>query len=76
MRMLLTPEGGLPYDPEALAGALNKLGELKAREPEFGPSYPRVMADKGRWCRQNIPGGRLWPIPDDEARELFGIEAA
>ncbi len=74
MRMLLTPEGALPYEPAALAGALNKLGEVKAREPDFAPSFPRIQALHGEWHRQNIDGGRWWPIPTPELRELLALE--
>lgn len=75
-RLLITPEGALQYDPTNLGLALNRLAAATAREPEAAPGYPRVMARNNRWCRQNIPGGEWWPIPHDEARELFGAEVA
>lgn len=73
-RMLLTPDGALLYDPANLAGALNKLGQAKAHEPEYAPSFPRIQAMHGEWRRQNIDGGRWWPIPAPELHELLGID--
>jgi len=75
-RMLLTPEGKLPYDPAALAEAINRLHEVSARDLVPAPSFPRVEARNRQWCRQNIPGGRWWPIPLPELHELLGLEEA
>ena len=76
MRVLLTPDGALPYEPSHLASALNKLTEAKAREPDFAPSFPRIQVLRGQWHRQNIDGGTWWPIPTAELTELLGIEVA
>lgn len=77
MRMLLTPEGALPYEPANLGEVVQFSNDRRSARlaPELpdGPGYPRVEARNNRWCRQNIPGGRWWPIDYDEAREMFGV---
>ena len=78
MRDLVTPFGTFAYDPAALGAALNLAHEAATRDPapDFAPGHPQVQIREGQWCRLNIVGGRWWPIPTDELRELLGIEEA